>query len=1271
MAIYEVYKEGQNIVKTGKIKLRDEQKKAVHDAKVVFSKPFSDKRPFHKFLWNAKMRFGKTLCAMQLAKEMSEEKGITRTLIVTHRPVVNKSWAEDFEKIFEKSPHWQYGTKFEKDDFGNFDDLEKFVAKSGNHYVFFASMQYLRRSELVNEGGDNDPLKKKILQNNWDLVVIDEAHEGTLTVLGSRVVAMLSKPKMCVLHLSGTPFNLYDNFDPGEIFTWDYIAEQKAKREWAEKYPMIPNPYAELPEMKIFTYDLGRLVKGDGFVKENAGFMFSEFFRTWTGNSKLDGAAMPSGAKGKFVHEKSVSEFLDLLCKEDETSNYPFSKDEYRLAFNHTLWVVPGVKEAKALEKLLKQHDIFKHFSIVNVAGDNDDDEASENALDELRRKITRHGRETNTITLSCGRLTTGVTVREWSAVFYLKGSENTSASTYMQTIFRAQTPYEFEEDGIKKYKAMACVFDFAPDRSLKMLAEAARFFAKTKNKDKLEKSAVANQRELNAMKELLDFCPVIAYEGGEMKQFEDANALFAKLSEAKIDRVVQRGFDDTALYNIEELLKMDPNAVNNLRGILGKTKGTKEASKIDLSTAGLTGKKPKPGKQGGEEEDEPEEEDAEAKKAKAAARKERDNRIAILRGVSLRIPLLMFGAEVMDEDKDVTLDNFTDEELIDEASWTEFMPRGFTRKNFDEIKSCYDPVVFKDSWKRYRQMAREADFMPIEDRIKAITTIFGYFHNPDKETVLTRWRVVNMHMSDTIGGWCFYNKKFDGPNLDMDGNETTAPRWVEQNDVTKDIFCRADKNGDTPVRILEINSKTGLYPLYVTYSLYRSILPTWMKLYGEDGVLSLKDEQALWDKILQENIFVICNTQMAALITERTLRGFRKVNGMHIKPIRLVEEAKTNQEALVKKLNREKFWFGKGTGEMKFNAVVGNPPYQVEVSKKQSETNGQTARTNICQLFQILADNLTPNFVSMIYPGGRWIHRFGKGMKRFGLEQINDIKLEKVVFYPNAEEIFESVDIADGISVVFKNREKKTSKFKYVYKVSGRTQSVMIEAPGEKLISLNPNNDSIVGKVEAFVTKKALDYMYKRILARSLFGIESEFVELNPKKVKPLTDGYQLDLEKEIKLYANDRAGKAGRSQWYVAKRSVIEKDKQCYIDQWKVVVSSANAGGQKRDWQLAIIDDHSAFGRSRVALGSFKTKTEAENFYKFCRTALVRFMFLMTDEALSSLGKKVPDLMDYTAKNKLVDFSKDLDVQLKKLVGLTDEEFNYINGAVRPLAD
>ena len=1269
MAIYEVYQESKKLDTAGKIVLRKEQLEAVSMAKAIFSKPFSDKKTYHKFLWNAKMRFGKTLCAMQLAKEL----GVKRTLIVTHRPVVNKSWAEDFEKIFEKSPDYDYGTRSEKDNYGNFDDLERFVEKDGKHYVFFVSMQYLRLSKLVKEDGDKDPLKMKILETAWDLVVVDEAHEGTQTSLGHRVVEKLCKPETRILHLSGTPFNLYDDFGTDEIFTWDYIQEQKAKDKWAVENPMLPNPYAELPRMKIFTYDLGKLVKGEGLVKEGSGFMFSEFFRTWTGNTKLDGAKTPEGAKGRFVHEEGVKAFLDLLCKKDETSNYPFSRVEYQKNFKHTLWVVPGVKSAKALEELLKLHPVFKHFTVVNVAGESDDDVEDDNALDRVLNAIGEAPEKKYTITISCGRLTTGTTVRPWTAVFYMKGSENTNVATYMQTIFRVQTPYH-TPDG--RMKAEAYVFDFAPDRSLKMLAETARFTAKV-SKNKLKSSSVASQRELATMKKLLDFCPVISFEGGKMKAFNDEHALFAKLAEAKIDRVVQKGFDDNALYNVEELLKMDPKAVNQLLGLLGKTATTKKAEPFDLAKAGLDGKKKKVEVEGGAggEGEEDDAETAEKKAAEKAARKERDNRIAILRGVSLRIPLLMFGSEVADEDKDVTVDNFASH--IDDASWEEFMPRGFTKKNFAEIKACYDHTVFKDSWRRYRQLAREADSMKIEERIKAITTIFSYFHNPDKETVLTPWRVVNMHMSDTIGGYCFFNEKFDGPNLkevkkgdSVDLVETNEPRWVEQKDVSNAIFKQADANGDTAVKILEINSKTGLYPLYVTYSLYRSILPIWQEVKGEDGVLLLAEEQALWDKILQENIFVICNTPMAARITERTLRGFRKVEGLHIKDEKLVEQATKNQSALVKKLNSKRFWHGEGNEEMKFTAVVGNPPYQIEVAKTSLEKNGQARRKSIFQMFQGVADALSPHFASMIYPGGRWIHRSGKGMEEFGLSQINDKKLAKVIFYPNSQDIFESVDIADGISIVFKDSSKKSPSFEYVYVSEGLSQEVMIQAPGEKLIALNPRNEIIVEKVEKFVNENGLNYISNRVLSQKLFGIESEFVELNPKKVKPLTEGYKL-AEDEIKLYTNDRAGKAGRSQWYVANRSVIDKDKQKYIDQWKVVVSSANAGGQKRDSQLAIIDNHSAFGRSRVALGSFKTKAEAENFYKFCRTALVRFMFLMTDEALTSLGKKVPDLMDYSSKNVLIDFTKDLNQQLNELVGLTKEEVDYINSSIRPLAD
>ena len=173
--------------------------------------------------------------------------------------------------------------------------------------------------------------------------------------------------------------------------------------------------------------------------------------------------------------------------------------------------------------------------------------------------------------------------------------------------------------------------------------------------------------------------------------------------------------------------------------------------------------------------------------------------------------------------------------------------------------------------------------------------------------------------------------------------------------------------------------------------------------------------------------------------------------------------------------------------------------------------------------------------------------------------------------------------------------------------------------------------------------------------------------MEENPDKVK-VYDLSEKILDDEIKLLTNDKAGKSGRAKWFIANKSVITSNVDL-INEWQVVVSSANAGGQKRDNQIEIIDNHSAFGRSRVALGTFKSKEEADNFFKYANTYLIRFMFLMTDEALTSLGKRVPDILDYSLSNKLIDFSKDLNKQLYELVGLTLDEIIYVENTMNNL--
>lgn len=290
--------------------------------------------------------------------------------------------------------------------------------------------------------------------------------------------------------------------------------------------------------------------------------------------------------------------------------------------------------------------------------------------------------------------------------------------------------------------------------------------------------------------------------------------------------------------------------------------------------------------------------------------------------------------------------------------------------------------------------------------------------------------------------------------------------------------------------------------------------------------------------------------------------------------------------------------------------------------------------------------------------------------MQNFGKKQINDKSLAVVEFYPDAGELFgDAASLSDGITIVTKNHKKTTDGFTYIYSKKGIQFSVHADNPGDDLMPLDPHDLPIEQKINAGMKKYGLAFLHDAILPRSLFPIESDFVEKNPSKVRIYNgsdDG--IDFVSEIKLFTNDRAGKAGRATWFIANRDVITRNKD-YIAQWQVVVSSANAGGQKRDNQLEIIDNHSAFGRSRLALRSFYTYEEAKNFFDYVSSYFIRYTFLLTDEALTSLGKEVPDMGDYTADNPMIDFKKDIDVQLCQMFGISDEEFSYMRDRVTSL--
>ena len=1292
------------------ITLRSEQRDAIDQAKERFCKR-SGRRgkyqyevlpEYRQFLWNAKMRFGKTICAMQLMRELD----VKRTLIITHRPVVGESWLQAFKQVVGRKSsepkvkgnsdiHKTYGFGMRSDDesetAGNYYDLEKFVETPGNHYAFFVSMQYIRLSELVNSktqakntgagnttSAANEKLKADILKTDWDLIIIDEAHEGTLTSLGKGVIQdFLKKERTKMLYLSGTPFNLYEDFKKDEIYTWDYIAEQTAKHNWDLEHPNEKNPYAELPKMNIFTYDITKNI--DNILDQTGVFSFPEFFRTWTGNPKADKASMPEGAKGRFVHEQDVSEFLDLLCKKDAENNFPFSTNEYRQMFRHTLWVVSHVNEAAALEQLLKEHKIFRHFNVVNVAGRNETDEQNENALDKVLKAIGDNPEKTSTITISCGRLTTGVTVAPWTAVFYLKGGDR--AATYMQTIFRVQSPYKTHEGKIKKE---CYVFDFAPDRTLKIVAETAKFSsmatAKEKKKQEGDEEKTQEMRDKETVREFIELCPVLSMDGGKMSPM-DVNDIYKQLENVFIDRLVRKGFDDPCLYNQDELNKVNPEIINHIGEHGGKApdEKRKDASKsVDLShmtqeeraeweenkrqkiaeakkKAEEKLKKDEEFKAQWEAMSDEEREDWLKAEAERIARREKakeereefKKRMTNIRGIALRIPLLMYGgADAGDPKDELTVDNFT--RKIKDESWTEFMPKGISKEDFNKIRKCFNATRFEEAGKKYRALTREADFMHIDERIRQITEIFSYFRNPDKETVLTPWRVVNMHMSDTIGGWCWYDESFDEKT-----GMLSTPRYVDQGDVTHQLFDNVDLAGEVQTKILEINSKTGLYPLYVTYSLFRRRLEEYIKAECiEKETVSVQEEQVVWDDIVENNMYVICNTPMAKGITHRTLFGFRQVDQKaNIKNVQLIERASKDQEGLVKELKSVGFWKGNSSKqEMKFNAVVGNPPYQI----MDGGGTGSSA-TPIYNKFVDLAKLLNPNNVSMIIPA-KW-YTGGKGLDEFRANMLNDKQLIKLFDYEDSRDCFPTVDIAGGVCYFLWNKGSDNKCVVTSILGSFRNESTRYLNEHDTFI----RNQKVLDIINKVKSQTFTGFLSQTVYSRKPFGIRS------------FQRGFPAKPGRNISLFGSDGIT-------YMEEKDVPQNKE--IVDKWKVIMSKASAehagqtdaNGRKRIVsRLEVLPPYTICTESYLLLDIFDNEEEAQNLKKYIRTCFTRFLLasiLITQNIVRDKFKFVP-IQNYK-NNSDIDWSQsipDIDRQLYTKYNLSDDEIAFIEKMIKPM--
>lgn len=527
-------------------KMRPEQAQAVKITSEYFKKyPYTKEGKTPHFLWNAKMRFGKTFTAYQLAKKM----GWKKILVLTFKPAVQNSWEEDL-KFHIDFKDWQFISRTGL----QYKDINK-----QNPFVWFASFQDVLQKT---DAGGIKPHNEEIHLINWDCIILDEYHFGAWrdsakdlydaedkkeqSTQNGEALDYYSEDLMplttdAYLYLSGTPFRALNNgeFLEDQIFNWTYTDEQREKANWNNKNGI--NPYLELPKMVLMTYKMPSEIKQIALNGEFNEFDLNEFFSA----SKINGVY-------KFKYENEVTNWLNLIRSQykpttiDELKTgvkppMPYSDIRLLNALNHTFWFLPTVASCKAMSTLLKNHTFYKEYNVIVCAGN--DAGMGVEALIPVKDAI-KNGFNTKTITLSCGKLTTGVTVPEWGAIFMLRNTS--SPETYFQSAFRVQSPWTVKNsDGLSPnekqiVKDTCYVFDFAPDRALKQIADySARLNVNSQESPEQKVS------------EFISFLPVLCYDGSQMAPI-NANELLDLVISGTASSMLARRWESALLVNVD-----------------------------------------------------------------------------------------------------------------------------------------------------------------------------------------------------------------------------------------------------------------------------------------------------------------------------------------------------------------------------------------------------------------------------------------------------------------------------------------------------------------------------------------------------------------------------------------------------------------------------------------------------------------------------------------------------------------------------------------------
>lgn len=1268
--------------------LRDEQKEAVSMTVDYYDRCQEDVNIEPQFLWNAKPRFGKTLTAYSFASAISAKK----VLIVTNRPAIADSWYSDFKKFDFKDTDQQDG-KFrwiftssepvkkrlgDKEDIFTRDEQKENPNLLAKNMIHFISFQDIKGTMKTDDGLQAFKEKNRwIFDLNWDLVIIDESHEASDTRKALRVFETANTN--FILHLSGTPFKAIANnrFNSKQIYNWSYQDEQNAKNEWPIQDGQ--NPYAELPKMHIFTYQLSKILETTAEEAKDEGseyaFDLSEFFRV-----------IKDEGEDKFAYEDKVRLFIKNLSNSEY--QYPFSKDEFRESLRHTFWLLPGVKACEQMKKLLLEDDYFKKNyapeDIIMAAGNGDEDRLTNSALAEVRRRIgepgtNKHPLETRTITLSCGQLTTGVTVPAWTAVLMLNNCK--SPSLYMQSAFRAQNPFKVGTSGGECFIKENCfVFDFAPDRILQTLAEIADSgVSETPTRTREEK-----------VKILINFLPVIAEdEEGKMK-YLSANEVLTIPLKLITEEVVNRGFMSNRLFknisgifgcpqDIKDIIakmdeaktgrdvEKDPTKKNK---VSNKPKVWIDADKkihinediVVATTNGLLGDK-KYVEIGTEEGKEIEETIGEAVSQARAAGYSPEAIKAVKTALTKKMPKLVVKApdpepqpgepgyveppEAPDE-KPAPKEKSEEEKVRDRL-------RGFARtipsflmaygssdtklENFgDGIPDDVFEEISSITKEDFHKLRDGMDYQTEDENGNPKTAHFdGLFNEDVFNSAVQSFNEKRKELA------CYY--------------QTTS-----EEDIFEYIPPQANNQIFTPKRVVKmmVDMLEAENP-----DIFKSTTNTFIDLYMKSGMFvteivkriyentrdSYRNDTECIKHILENQVYGFAPTPILDAITRNYIFGFDPtafIDESHFVQYDAVEAAKNG--VLEQEINR---LFNIQGESMKFTAVIGNPPFN-------TVSGGQ--KMHIWHHFVNAANDLGADAVEMIHPSG-WI-KGGIRLNATRQRWQNDKNLARVTLLEY--EAFPDVGLGQTTITNFDNTGKKYDVPELVVYGPDGKQSIKTTLDWNSNIFYQTETDA---KIEPIINKfrpqKDIDSMTDIVSAQRNLGIEGKHFKNKNHAVfvKEPTEQYKTKVLVNEKLL--DDVEK--REFYYIDSSDSYWDVRWDDVDKYKVAFPAT--GNRQSDKNYLLEKGELATDKYLMVL--FDAKEEAENFQKYISTVFYAFgmrPLLVDQNALRKTHRNVPK-QDFSNQSD-IDWSKDENSITKQLCdkyGITDEELQFMTGIVR----